>query len=66
MNPANGDVVKILSVDFDGLPEEQKAKIQRDWVRFNIGEVISVKGITFSVHDVSDQRLVLKFVKNQA
>lgn len=35
----------------------------REWTQFQLGEEITVKGIVFRVHDVSDQRLVLKFAR---
>jgi hypothetical protein len=35
---------------------------KREWTDFTIGEVIEIKGSPLRVHDVSEQRLVLKFV----
>jgi hypothetical protein len=50
---------------FRGTEEEVKQRIgsSPNWVAFNIGELVEVKGILFKVHEVSDQRLVLKFAK---
>ena len=67
MNPETG---KVLIVDdnaaamkekFDALNDVDKTVPLREWVKFEIGEEINVKGIKLKVHDVSDQRLVLKF-----
>lgn len=62
MNPATGEVVR-LDEKFERENPERASQIKREWIQFNIGEHVDVKGITFAVHDVSDQRLVLKFVK---
>ncbi len=62
MNPGTGEVVQ-LDEQFRRRDPERFNKIEREWVQFNIGEVIEVRGIRFKVHDVSDQRLVLKFAK---
>lgn len=54
MNPSTGEVINLS----DGTVTKP-----HNWTQFDIGEEINVKGIVFKVHDVSDQRLVLKFVK---
>jgi hypothetical protein len=43
-------------------PAIRKAE-QPKWRMFEIGEILEAKGIRFRVHEVGDQRLVLKFVK---
>lgn len=36
---------------------------QRNWTRFEVGEIVQVKGIPMRVHDVGETRLVLKLDK---
>jgi len=55
----NSETGKVIVVDEHELPPMEREK----WVQFDLGETLSVKGIDFVVHDVSDQRLVLKFKK---
>lgn len=43
----------------EGLTEREK--VQRDWTRFEEGEVIQVKGVNMRVHEIGESRLVLKF-----
>lgn len=62
MNPATGEVVR-LDEKFEREHPERAAQIRRDWVQLTPGEIVEVKGIRFRVHDVGDQRLVLKFDK---
>ena len=57
MNTHTGEVIVTTDAELEKRPD------RRDWVKFDIGETVTVKGINFRVHDVSDQRLVLKFVK---
>jgi hypothetical protein len=49
---------KFASGDDNLTPAE---RIQRDWTRFEEGEVIQVKGIAMRVHEIGESRLVLKF-----
>jgi len=65
MNSENGAVLneQQLQERLGKLSPEARQVEQRKWTMFEIGEAISVKGIPFRVHDVSDQRLVLKFAK---
>ena len=58
MNSNTGEVV-----NFNELTDEKRAEIEnsRDWVKFNLGEEIVVKGIKFFVKEVGQQRLVLQF-----
>jgi hypothetical protein len=70
LNPDNGRVVAIIDsgeamAKVAQEIEQRGERPLREWVRFDIGEVIEVKGIRFKVHDVSDQRLVLKFANKQ-
>jgi hypothetical protein len=34
---------------------------QRDWTRFQEGEMLIIKGIAMKVHEIGESRLVLKF-----
>jgi hypothetical protein len=36
---------------------------KRKWRNFEIGERVNLKGMTFTVHEVGDQRIVLKFAR---
>jgi hypothetical protein len=36
---------------------------QRDWTRFQEGETVDLKGISFNVHEVGESRIVLKPIK---
>lgn len=36
---------------------------QRDWTRFQEGETVDLKGISFKVHEVGESRIVLKPIK---
>ena len=56
----NIETGKVLSEEEVKLFTETERK---KWIAFEIGETIEVRGIKFRVHDVSDQRLVLKFAK---
>lgn len=45
------------------IPEDETkmSSEQRNWTRFQEGELINVKGITMRVHEIGEARLVLKF-----
>lgn len=47
-----------------GVPETVAGTV-REYTNFTVGEVLEVKGAKLKVHDVTDQRLVLKFVHKQ-
>lgn len=34
---------------------------QRNWTRFQQGEIVSVKGVSLRVHEIGESRIVLKF-----
>ncbi len=63
MNNSTGEVVSEseLEARLAAMTEPQRVSEKHRWTRFAIDELIKVKGLTFRVHDVSDQRLVLKF-----
>jgi hypothetical protein len=70
MNSSTGQVLPMEQLIAEGEAGDPKAsrelvveRIKRDWTEFTIGEEITLKGIEFKVHDVGDQRLVLKFKK---
>jgi len=41
-------------------PQERK---MREWTQFQEGEEVTLKGITFRVHEIGETRLVLKPIK---
>ncbi len=45
-------------------PVDQAIVDSRHWPRFSEGEVITIKGIAFRVHEIGETRLVLKFAKS--
>lgn len=51
-----------LAAKFDGPVEHltPAERVQRDWTRFQEGELISIKGVLFYVHEIGETRLVLK------
>ncbi len=58
MNTSTGEVIH--------LTEEEAVNLnKREWTQFTIGEIVEVKGIKFSVHNVGNQKLVLKFANKQ-
>lgn len=63
MNSETGKVLDSARLHelFGKMTPEQRAVERPKWREFEMGEVIMVKGIRFRVHDIGDQRLVLKF-----
>jgi hypothetical protein len=59
MNVNDGRVIS--GTEFEKLPEDEK----RQWLLFGCGEVVTIKGVNFKIGEVSDRRLVLKFVEPQ-
>jgi AMMECR1 domain-containing protein len=49
----NGDVAVLTPTE----------KVQRDWTRFQEGEKVDLKGISFKVDEVGESRIVLKPIK---
>lgn len=45
------------------IPEDEStlSATQRNWTRFQEGEMVSVKGVSMRVHEIGESRLVLKF-----
>ena len=41
---------------------EQQRK-EREWTRFEEGEIVSLKGVLMAVHEIGETRLVLRPVK---
>jgi hypothetical protein len=67
-DPVNNRLVAVtpaLAGKFAG-PESELTpteRVQRDWTRFNEGELISIKGVMFYVHEIGESRMVLKLKK---
>lgn len=63
MNSETGQVLPEaeLMEKFRKLSDEARRVEQPKWRMFEIGETIQIKGIAFTVHEVGDQRLILKF-----
>ena len=63
MNSDTGQVLPEMELlkKLGSMTPEARAAETAKWRIFEIGEVISIKGINFKVHEVGDSRLVLKF-----
>lgn len=56
MYDPNERVMRLVPED-----ETKLTPAQREWTRFEQGEIIHVKGIAMRVHEIGESRLVLKF-----
>ena len=65
MNSETGQVLPESELHklFEAMPVEVRAAEQPKWRMFEMGETIEIKGIQFAVHEIGEQRLVLKFKK---
>lgn len=62
MNASTGEVRDLRS-----FTEEEKSSptFHTEWREFTKGEIITLKGINFRVHEIGTGRIVLKFVNPQ-
>lgn len=61
MVPVSAELAKAFAGPESELTPAQR--VQRDWTRFQEGELISIKGVMFYVHEIGESRMVLKLKK---